>query len=95
MHLRVRSEVLGRILEGLLVYFVEFAAVLDLVLEGIVPVCEDLCLLAEVIHEEKLYLARRVKLGGHARGGGCSCPSYCVEVAHLGLSLLRDFLSNR
>ena len=87
VHLRVRSEVPGRILEGLLVDFVEFAAVVDLVLEGVVPVREDLGLLAEVIHEEKLYLARRVKLGRDARGGGRSCP-YCVEVAHLGLSLL-------
>ena len=57
MHLRVLSEVLGRILEGLLVDFVKFAAVVDLVLEGVVPVREDLGLLAEVIHEEKLYLA--------------------------------------
>ena len=87
MHLRVRSEVLGRILEGLLVDLVEFAAVVNLVLEGVVPVREDLGLLAEVIHEEKLYLARRVELGGDARGGGRSCP-YCVEVTHLGLNLL-------
>ena len=94
VHLGVRSEVLGRILEGLLVDFVELAAVVNLVLEGVVPVREDLGLLAEVIHEEKLYLARRAKLGGDARGGGRSCP-YCVEVAHLGLSLLRDFLSDR
>ena len=58
VHFRVRSEVLGRVLEGLLVDFVEFAAVVDLVLEGVVSVREDLGLLAEVIHEEKLYLAR-------------------------------------
>ena len=52
------GKVFGRVFQGALVHLVDFPTVVDFVLEGIIFVGEDICLLAEVVHELELHIAR-------------------------------------